>query len=262
MQTKFKGSLTIIGTGISVGHLTRESLRHLEVADFVLYCVADVATERLIQKIKPDAESLFKYYDDDKPRGETYKEMTNRILEVVREEKNVCVAFYGHPGIFVNPAHSAIEKARNEGFKAQMLPAVSSLDCLFADLGIDPAWHGCQIFEATHLLCRNKKLDPFSSVIILQVGCVGDWGWKLGGYDARHLHVLTELLNSVYGDEYEVVVYQASTTNVCPPLIRVVKIKDLVSACVTGISTLYIAPIDHAPLDFELVKYFKDEAVA
>jgi maleate cis-trans isomerase len=33
-----------------------------------------------------------------------------------------------------------------------MLPAVSSLDCLFCDLGVDPST-GCQIVEATDLLC-------------------------------------------------------------------------------------------------------------
>ena len=66
-------------------------------------------------------------------------------------------------------------------------------------------------------------------------------------------------MKEVYGSDYEVVVYQASATNICPPLIRIVKIKNLVAACVTGISTLYIPPVDHSPLDLEMVKRFRSE---
>src|SRR5437773_2103233 len=74
-----------------------------------------------------------------KPRRETYAEMVEELLAPVRAGHNVCAAFYGHPGVFVNPGHEAIRRARAEGFPARMLPAVSALDCLVADLGIDPA---------------------------------------------------------------------------------------------------------------------------
>lgn len=130
-----EGSLVIVGTGISAGHLTSEARSYISSAQKVLYCVADVATKRLILDLKPDAESLYVFYGEGKPRRETYRQMTERTLECLREGVRVCVAYYGHPGIFVNPSHRSIRIARAEGFRARMVPAVSSLDFLFLRSG-------------------------------------------------------------------------------------------------------------------------------
>ncbi len=53
------------------------------------------------------------------------------ILSSVRKGLYVVGIFYGHPGIFVNPSRRALTIARQEGYQALMLPAVSSIDCLF-----------------------------------------------------------------------------------------------------------------------------------
>src|SRR6266853_1887408 len=172
-----RGSLVVVGTGISVSHLTMEARSWICSAEKVLYCVADAATERLILKLNPSAESLYVYYGEGKPRRQTYQQMVDRTMECVREEKEVCVAYYGHPGIFVAPSHKSIKVAREEGYSARMLPAVSSLDCLFCDLGIDPAT-GCQVFEATDLLLRQRNLDVFSHSIIWQIAATGDLGFS------------------------------------------------------------------------------------
>ena len=68
-----------------------------------------------------------------------YARIVGDILDAVRGGASVCAAFYGHPGIFVTPSHDAVRRARAEGYPARMLPAVSAVDCLFADLGVDPA---------------------------------------------------------------------------------------------------------------------------
>jgi hypothetical protein len=61
------------------------------------------------------------------------------MLRYVRAGHNVIGIFYGHPGVFVSPAHRAIAIAREEGFKAKMLLGISAEDVLFTDLGVDPA---------------------------------------------------------------------------------------------------------------------------
>jgi uncharacterized protein YabN with tetrapyrrole methylase and pyrophosphatase domain len=192
-----KGSLTIVGTGIRTSQLTTEARSHLMAAEKVLYCVADAATERLILKLNQTAESLYDKYGEGKQRRETYNEMTETTLEYVRKGLDVCVAYYGHPGFFVNPSHRAIKIARAEGFEAKMLPAVSSVDCLISDLGIDLA-SGCQIFEATDLMLRQRLVDPHSHVIILQVSALGDLRYSFKGYDYRHLPSLGEYLARIY----------------------------------------------------------------
>lgn len=236
-----KGSLVVVGTGIAVGHLTAEARSHIQIADKVLYCVADAATERLIKRIGPDAESLYVLYADDKLRSITYEQMVQRTLECVRQGNDVCLVFYGHPGIFVYPSHESIKRARAEGFEAKMLPAVSSVDCLFADLGIDPA-RGCQMLEATDFLLRDRVIDTAVHMIMWQVGCVGDIGFRFQGYDGRNVPVLAEVLSDLYGGEHEATVYEAAQYSICEPTIKKTKLKDLASAGLTGISTLHIPP--------------------
>ena len=71
----------------------------------------------------------------------------------------MCAAFYGHPGIFVYPGQEAMRRAHAEGLKARMLPGISSIDCLWCDLGIDPALDGCQIYHATEFVLQRRTAD-------------------------------------------------------------------------------------------------------
>ena len=104
-----------------------------------------------------DHENIYKYYDTNKPRLQTYTQMAEVMLNSVRAGKLTVGILYGHPGVFVNPSHRAIYIARSEGYFAKMLPGISAEDCLYADLGIDPATTGCSMFEAS-LLIQDKHL--------------------------------------------------------------------------------------------------------
>lgn len=91
------------------------------------------------------------------------------MLHPVRHGQKVVTIYYGHPGIFVYASHRAIRIALKQGLKAKMLPGVSALDCLFADLGVDPSYPGLQVLEATDFLVRNRKVLTDSHLVILQV---------------------------------------------------------------------------------------------
>lgn len=248
-----KGELVVVGTGIQLGHMTVQARAYLQQSDKLLYCVGDAATERYIKKLNPNAESLYVLYGDDKRRITTYREMVERTLECVREGLKVCMAFYGHPGMFVYPSHEAVRRARAEGFRAVMLPAVSSLDCLFADLGIDPAT-GCQMIEATDLLIRKRRVDTTMGLIVWQAGAVGDLGFRFKGFDGRNVPILQKYLLEIYGSDHDCTVYEASQYSVCDPIIRIVKVRDLSSAGLTGISTLYLGPKQKANVDVPMVQ--------
>jgi hypothetical protein len=248
-----RGTLIVVGTGIQLGQMTAEARGWIEKADKVLYCVSDFATEELIQRLNASAESLHGLYGNDKPRIETYHQMANRALECVRQGLIVCLVFYGHPGIFVFPSHEAIRVARLEGHRASMLPAVSSLDGLFADLGVDPAV-GCQLIEATDLLIRNRRLDTQGCVVIWQCEAVGDLGFNFNGFDKRNLPILQTRLEVEYGPNFECVVYQAAHYPVCGPVIQRIQIRDLTSTPLSGVSTLFFPPLARQTIDFDMVK--------
>ncbi len=95
------GSLTIVGTGIQSGQMTVEAVAHIEYADKVLFLTTDPVTADWIEQLNETAESLQNFYSPEKDRLTTYLEMAECILSYVRRGSKVCVAFYGHPGVFV-----------------------------------------------------------------------------------------------------------------------------------------------------------------
>jgi uncharacterized protein YabN with tetrapyrrole methylase and pyrophosphatase domain len=178
--------------------------------------------------------------------------MTELTLKYVREGLNVCVIYYGHPGVFVTPSHESIKQARAEGFDARMLPGVSAEDCLFADLGIDPSTHGCQSFEATDFLLHKRKFDTSSHLILWQIGLIGDFTCN-PTHNKASLAVLVDSLKKYYGSNHEVFVYQASEYAICKPLIQRLPLSKLSDkAYVDDFSTLYIPPKMSAPIDYKM----------
>ena len=236
-----RGKLVVVGTGIRVSHLTPEARTYIETAEVVLHGVYDPATEALIRQLQPSSESLMTSYAEGKLRTTTYAEMIERILAPVREGRRVCVALYGHPGIVVYPSHAAIHRARREGHEAKMLPAISSVDCLFADVGIDPG-HGCQMYDATDLLLLQRPVDATAMLIVWMIGAVGDPGFSHAWPNRRNLAVLAEYLAKLYGGDHEVVVYEAAFPVDRRPRIVKTALSGLAEADVTAGSTLYVPP--------------------
>ena len=128
-----------------------------------------------------------------------------------------------------------------------MLPAVSAEDCLFADLGIDPSFPGLQTLEATDLLLRQRQILTDAHVIIWQVGCVGDLGFRRKGYLNENFHILINHLQKIYGNDYVITHYIGAQYPVCKALVEEIPLASFyepdIAKRVTGISTFYIPPM-------------------
>ena len=248
------GSLTVVGTGILAGgHATLETIAVLRDATKVFYLVADAAAARWILDLQPEAESLYGSYAPGKDRRASYEEMVERMLAAVRAGETVCGAFYGHPGVFAFPTHEAVRRARAEGFEAQMLPGISAEDCLFADLGVDPAAHGCQSFEASDFLLRRRRFDPTAALVLWQIGAIGVRDFSQEDLWSREgLAVLAARLLEVYPPGHEVVIYEAAQYAVCEPLIRRTPLSTLAEAPASVLSTLYVPPHGEPAVDREM----------
>ena len=239
-----KGSLIVVGTGIrTVGHLTMEAVAWIKQADKVLHVVGDPVAEAMLNELNPNgAESMTGMYAEGKQRIETYNQMVERTLECVRAGMLTCMACYGHPGVFVYPSHESIRRARAEGYSARMLPGISSEDCLFADLGVDPGINGCQSYEATDFLLNGRVIDPTSSVVLWQIGVVGDATFKAVGYDLSAMPLLVERLMKIYPATHPMYLYEAAVFHGCEPVIRQITAPELTYGPLSAGYTLYIPP--------------------
>jgi uncharacterized protein YabN with tetrapyrrole methylase and pyrophosphatase domain len=246
-----RGSLTVVGTGIrTVGQLTLEAIAWMKEADILLYVVADPIAEAAMKRLNPrSVVSLSDYYREGFPRLETYQAMVEHILSCVRDRQTTVAAFYGHPGVFAYPSHESIRRARDEGYSARMLPGISSEDCLFADLGVDPARGGCQSFEATDFLLNMRTIDTSSQLILWQVGTLGDWTYKSEAYDLRAFPLLVQRLCELYPSWHEVVAYEAAVLPGCDPVIKRMPLAALTQFHVNAATTLYVPPARTAAAD-------------
>jgi precorrin-2 methylase len=254
-----RGQLVVVGTGIKlVAHTTLEALEWLERADVVFYAVNEPATEKWLRRLNASSITLADCYASGKPRRQTYREMVERIMAAVRAGALVCTAFYGHPGVFAIPTHEAIRRARREGFRAQMLPGISTDGCLFADLGVDPARSGCQSFEATDFLAFKRRFDPTSALILWQAGVIGEA--SVGRRKARRerLELLAAVLRRHYGRQHPVVLYEAAQFPVSDPRITRTRVSALASATVRPITTLYIPPKPPRRADAAIMRWFDE----
>ncbi len=205
-----------------------------------------------VESLNPETRPLQNHYVLGESRALAYEAMIEDILGHVREGLNVCAAFYGHPGVFVAPSHGAVRRAREEGLKARMLPGISAEDCLFADLGVDPARFGCQSYEATDFLVHRRSVDTTAALVLWQLGTVGNTAAAEEAAPVG-LDVLLETLLGLYPPEHDVVVYEASPYPGFNARIQRVSLVDLRREHATAMSTLYVPPAKPPELDLTML---------
>jgi uncharacterized protein YabN with tetrapyrrole methylase and pyrophosphatase domain len=249
--------LVVCGTGLKVGHITMETEGHVRTADKVFYLVADPVTEYWIKETNRTAESLHDCYKEGQARLQSYREMITKVMNSLEQATEVCVLFYGHPGIFVYPSHKMISLAKERGFEAEMLPGVSAEDCLFADLGIDPSTVGCQSYEATDFLVFHREFSNSSSLILWQVGVVGVTQYSKNMDYSKGIKSLVDRLLTKYPENHKVTVYEASQYIITAPRIEQIQLLDLLSVKLTPISTLYIPTSNNLMPDDVLMQEFQ-----
>ncbi len=237
------GSLVCVGVGMTLGsHLTPLARSYIQQSDIVFAGLSEGLMELWLGKLHADVRSLQAYYGQGKSRLDTYRDMVEAMMIEVRCGRQVCGAFYGHPGVFAWPTHKAIETARREGFPAHMEPGVSAEDCLYADLGIDPGNYGCQHYEASQVMFYRRRLDTSAYVILWQVGVAGDQSFARLSTGAAYRQVLVEVLARDYDLQHEVILYTAATLPMNEYRVRRLLLGALPAADIDPHATLVIPP--------------------
>jgi uncharacterized protein YabN with tetrapyrrole methylase and pyrophosphatase domain len=252
-----KGSLCAVGIGIRApAQTTLEASARIQGADKVYTILADPLAECWIRQLNRNTESLGVLYAPNKPLRETYREMVERIVGAVQANLQVCAASYGHPGVFAYPLHEAVRRLRLDGFSTEMLAGVSAEDCLFAELGVDPAVAGRSSYEATDFLIRRRPADPSSALILWQIGAIAQTCPKTdrSAWNPAGIAVLTETLLETYRRDHEVIVYESARFPICDSIIAHMALENLPAAEVTALSTLYVPPMTNLQVDEAMMR--------
>ena len=238
-----KGTLVIVGSGIkSISHITIEAKKYIEQSEKVLYLLNEPSVKEWVKKLNPNSESLDSLYTKYVLRKKNYDTITNYILETLSNFRHLCVVVYGHPTFFCQPAINAIILAREKKFNAFMLPAVSSVDCLFSDLLIDPGFSGCQIYDATDFLINNYILVPTNHVIFLQIGAIGSITRSKFHSNKNGALLFQKYLLKFYSLKDKIILYEAALYPTFKPKIIYSNLLKFPAQNITPLTTLYIPP--------------------
>ncbi|WP_298624410.1 SAM-dependent methyltransferase [uncultured Legionella sp.] len=249
--------LIIIGSGIkSLAHLTQEVLVIIKQSEKVLYLLNEPYLKEWIERESKISESLEPIYFAQEKRIDNYKAITNYIVEEYKKHSSLCFISYGHPTIYDMPAITAAREINEQGGNAIILPAISSMDCLFADLVIDPSDSGCYSADATDFLIYSRPFDPRSHLILLQVGAIATYNQET----THHVHVLRDYLLKYYEKEHRVCYYEAALYPQQKPRMDFFPLSMMAEQPVNGLTTLYIPPINKATqCNMEMLKLLNME---
>lgn len=245
------GSLLVVGLGLNGWpQTTPEAAAAIKAASRVFYLSTEPTTEHWITTLNATAASLRDCYAPGKPRQRSYADMVTRILTAVRAGHRVCAAFYGHPGVFVNPSHTAVRRARREGYAARMLPGIAADACLYADLLLNPGDAGIQSYEATDFLVARRRTDPTTPLLLWQVGVIGEVDTRRAGQRQPRAGLvrLSRRLIRDYPPTHTLVLYRAATFAAERGSVRRITLARLPRVTMSPLTTMYVPPLDPRPI--------------
>jgi uncharacterized protein YabN with tetrapyrrole methylase and pyrophosphatase domain len=242
--------LFIVGSGIkSIAHLSNETIKIIRQSDKVLYLVNENYLKDYLKRESKDSESLDTLYFSFVKRIDAYHAIKDYIIEQCQKNATLCVVFYGHPTMLASSGILTSRALRESSIDVHLLPAISSLDCLFADLQIDPVDKGFFAFDATDFLIHKRKFDIRSHLILLQIGTLGSSSQK----KTHNIPVLVNYLLKFYPDNQRVYLYEASQYPSKKARILTIKINELDTVKLKSITTLYIPPYLTSCYDMQMI---------
>jgi hypothetical protein len=166
--------ISIVGLGVlNIDQITYETERAIRASNEVLYVDSGVATRAFLQKLCPKVTSLYEEsYSESACRLGSYDHMAVAVVDAALDHPPVTFAMMGHPIVGAEAPFLIHEMAHLLGLDVVTLPGISAMDCMFAELMIDPCMDGLQMYEATDLLLRRHPLLPEVPALIWQIGVV------------------------------------------------------------------------------------------
>lgn len=253
----------IVGTGIrSVDQFTLESEAIVRASNEVLYVDTGVATRAFLEERCPRVTDLYhESYTPERHRLDAYHHMAARVVEAALDHPPVTFAMHGHPIVFCYAPFLIADMARLLDLKVEVLPGISSMACLFADLMLDPGVSGILMYEATEMLLRQRPLLPDVPTLLWQVGNLETRLHSTRASRPERLERLLAYLLETYPVDHPVTAFYASPHALIPPTAFTFPLAEIgahARALHSGV-TLYLPPVRTRPIaDFDLLQKIDD----
>jgi len=243
--------IAVVGLGIAGAHqLTRQVEETIRRSTKLFVTDSGSGLLDYLVDLGPEVVSVGSAAGKVEHRVVAYRRIAAAVVAAALEQPPVCFATYGHPMMYCYPTTLIRRAALVLDLKVKLLPGVSFLDTVLADLGIDPGFDGLQVYEATDLLVRRRPIQPDVALVITQAPAVANASNRPSDRRLDHLDLLQRYLAAVYPATHEVVLVTSAPHPLLEPEINVVPLGSLAAALLAAnqLATLYLAPVGHRPV--------------
>ena len=170
---KNRRPLDIALTGVGIGGFSQTTLETLEAFKRARIIFHLTSYHRKLQKYCKNVVNLESQYWTGEVDTDVYERMANIILDEAKKGPGVVMVGDGHPAYYDDVTWDIYRRGRRRGLNVRILPAISSIDSMAANCGLEMDAGGFQIFEATTIVATNQDLNPYIDTLIMQIGWFG-----------------------------------------------------------------------------------------
>lgn len=164
--------ILLVGTGImGTMQMTLEANELLKTRDIVFILHYDNSVYQYVKNMGIEVVDASLFYENGSFRTNVYQDISYAILEAAQTKK-VAFLVHGHPLFIVSTSEFLLEKADEYNLSVEVIPSVSSLDTIIADLKFDLGY-ALQSYEANYMLSMKPNIDNRFPLLIFQVAILG-----------------------------------------------------------------------------------------
>jgi Tetrapyrrole (Corrin/Porphyrin) Methylases len=212
--------LYLLGAGVAFpDHLTLQTIDILSACRRICTNLPETRLSTLPADLREKCVSLWPLYQDGRLRWENYRDVTQAVLDEVENARPVAWLTPGHPTIFDSVTSALL----------QVVPAISSIDTLLAELAYDPA-SGLAIHDATGLVRRKIPLLRSVALLLLQISVfMSDRAHISLAQGRPDLNPLRDYLVKYFPSTHKCAMVRSSSVLTEPPKITWIALSDLPS---------------------------------
>ena len=173
--------LLIVGAGVNFPEqLTAEALEALTCCEAIFTIVPPASLGQLPSHVRQKCVSLWPVYEAGRKRRKNYEAAVEAIWQRIAAGQTIAYLTPGHPLVFDSVSEGLRLRAAADGFRVRVVPGISCIDTILADVGYEPA-NGLVVHEATAVVQQKIPLDARFAFILLQLGVFGTDYARLSG---------------------------------------------------------------------------------
>lgn len=237
----------LLGAGVAFpDHLTVQTIEILSACARICTNLPDSRLTGLPADLREKCISLWPLYQDGRIRRENYRDVTKAVLKEAEKARPLVWLTPGHPMVFDSVSKLLLDAARSRKWNVSVVPAISSLDTLLAELAYDPA-SGLMIQDATGLVRRKVPVPASTAVVLLQISVfLSDRAHISLQQGMPDLGPLRDYLVKYFPPAHRCAVVRSSATAAEPPQILWTELSNLASIPVEAFAgaTLFVPRVE------------------